>query len=108
MLWPSKKLVVLTLQRRDRIFCAEQDGYLVLTAQPAGCFRSLSLAFGFDPVTHWCSARVGHSHLFSVVDLPPLSFKVCLVSVHLLHSARPLSDFHLAFASNLYLGGLKC
>ena len=78
---------------------SEHEGYMVLTAQPAGCFRALSLAFDVDFVAHWCSVKIGHSHVLAVVDLAPFSLKVCMVTVHLPHSGRPMSDFHAALAS---------
>lgn len=35
----------------------------------------------------------------AVVDLPPFASKVCLVTVHLPHSGRPLSDLLAALSS---------
>ena len=56
---------------------SEHEGYLVLTAQPAGCFRALSLAFDVDFVAHWCSVKIGHSHVLAVVDLVVWSLCTC-------------------------------
>ena len=59
------------------------EGYMLLTVQPASCFRALSLAIDEDCVSSWCSAGVGHSHLCALIQLPFFSQKRRAVPVHL-------------------------
>lgn len=42
------------------VLTSETGGYILLTAQPPGCFRAVALALDADSVSHWCSGSVGH------------------------------------------------
>eukprot|EP00438_Fugacium_kawagutii_P025508 Skav224845 [mRNA] locus=scaffold3408:398171:400237:+ [translate_table: standard] len=75
------------------------EGYTVLTACPSGCFRPLAFALDADCVPHWCSGKVGHSHVQVLVTLPGFAAKVCVVCVHLPHSGRSHDDFVAALSS---------
>lgn len=37
------------------VLTSETGGYILLTAQPPSCFRSVALALDADSVSHWCS-----------------------------------------------------
>jgi hypothetical protein len=60
------------------------EGYMLLTARPAGCFRALSLAIDEDCVSTWFSGGVGHSYLCALIQLPFFvrSFVLCPCTCH--------------------------
>ena len=65
------------------------EGYMLLTARPAGCFRALSLAIDEDCVSTWFSGGVGHSHLCALIQLPFFFQRLCAVSVALATQRSP-------------------
>jgi hypothetical protein len=65
------------------------EGYMLLTARPAGCFRALSLAIDEDCVSTWFSGGVGHSYLCALIQLPFFFQRLCAVSVALATQRSP-------------------
>ena len=60
------------------------EGYVLLRARPAGCFRALSLAIDEDCVSTWCSGGVGHSLFVRSFSFPSSvrSFVLCPSTCH--------------------------
>ena len=72
------------------------NGYTILHGWPAGCFRRLALCVEDGILQKWCRIKCGHSHLVVQVQLSICTVPVTVVVLHLPHSGRPLSDFHMA------------
>ena len=75
---------------------SSHEGYVILHAQPAGCFRRLALCLEEDSMTKWCASKTGYAHLLVQVWLTFLTAPLVVVVAHLPHSGRPFEDFEQA------------
>ncbi len=77
---------------------SSHEGYAILHAQPAGCFRRLALCLEEDSMTKWCASKTGYAHLLVQVQvwLSFLTAPLVVVVAHLPHTGRPFEDFEQA------------
>ena len=83
-------------EQRGTPGAAFHKGCMVLHGWPAGCFRRLALCVEDSILKTWCRVKCGHSHLVAQVQLSICTVPITVVVLHLPHSGRPLSDFHMA------------